>query len=90
MGINLTCFSSTELFRFLSGGQNIDRESPIPYKEVRKKTIAKPAKLILFLFIIRGIRIKEVEETNGEMSKGYEQFTRKICPLSIEKVQFCS
>lgn len=68
-----------ELFILFSRGQNIDHESPLPYKPVRKK-IAKPAKLILFLHIIMEIKIKRIEETNREMSKGHEQFTgKKIC-----------
>lgn len=63
--------------RLFSGGPNIDQESSISCKPGRKK-IAKPARLILSLYIIRGIKIKRIEETNREISKGYEQFTKNI------------
>lgn len=63
--------------RLFSGGPNIDQESSISCKPGRKK-IAKPARLILSLYIIRGIKIKRIEETNREISKGYEQFTKYI------------
>lgn len=65
-------------FRLFSGGQNVDQESLLPCKpERKKKTIAKPVRLILFIYIIREIKIKGIEETNKEMSKGHEQFTGK-------------
>lgn len=55
----------------------------------KEKEIAKPSSLILLMYIIRGIRIKRVEEINGEISKVYEQFTGKIC-MTLKHMKRCS
>lgn len=72
--------------RLFSGGQILTRRvqflanqegKKLPnQKNCQTKRIAKPVRLILFLYIIRGIKIKRIEETNREISKWYERFTK--------------